>query len=110
MKCFLCQGDIVYYADEFKHYVWRRTGHKVISRTSYTCLSCQNVRLSVNFPEEELYSFQISIDSGYHIWASKDEKSITISPPKSSREKDIIIPWVDTIGMKNIVEFLALIH
>lgn len=105
MKCFLCSNELVYMSDDFKHLAWGRTGNIEIKRANYMC-SCKSVRLAIDFPGEELYSFHIDVGHGYTL-SGYSEDVIQIIYHKDRDDKKVIIPWVHAAGINNILSQLS---
>lgn len=105
MICFLCQNEIVHQSDDFKHTMWGRTGHIEISRRRYACLNCQDFYLTIDYPAEELFAFNVYLGSGYTIKGGREDV-ITIECAKGVDNERVTMPWISQAGTKNIMKFL----
>ncbi len=103
MNCILCQGEIVYQSDDFKHLTYSRTGHTQISRTNYTCRRCLKFLITVDHPGEELNYFIIELGSGYTIKGTRDD---VIQITCKDNSKSVTLPWNHLAGFKNIISNL----
>lgn len=104
MKCIFCQNNIITTGDDFKHTIYNKySGYSQVSRTNYSCLSCQNLVVTVDLPDEELYEFSIYIGDDYTIRGNRDD---VISIVMNETKETITMPWVSCHKFDDIMKWL----
>lgn len=104
MKCFLCQNDIITTGDDFKHITYSKySGYTQVSRTNYACLHCQDLAITIDLPDEELYQFSIHIGDDYTIQGYRDD---VIKIAKHDTNESITMPWVSCYKFDDIMKWL----